>query len=193
MPRAKMGDRVLLHFTGRLANGAVFESSRDAGDGEWQNFRGRGVAFAPVEILIGAGAMLPAFEEALVGLEPGQQTTFTIPCDRAFGPRREDRVLVFGQDEVTPAQHHLQLFRLAEGRRHPNHFKPTVGSFVEVLGQDGAIVRARVRALTAEEITLDSNHPLAGQDLTFEVQLVDIVGSAAVTRSDGEEGRAVPA
>jgi peptidylprolyl isomerase len=175
MAKAKRGDRVKLHFTGRLADGRVFESTLDAGDGEWQNFRGRAVAFAPMELVIGAGEMLPAFEESLVGLEPGQEVTFTIPSARAFGPRREECVTVVSRADLTPAQQHLQTFRVAEGRRHPNGFDPKVGDVLQVTAPDGAMVPARVRALGEDTITLDANHPLAGQDLVFEVRLEGIV------------------
>ncbi|HUJ26435.1 MAG TPA: FKBP-type peptidyl-prolyl cis-trans isomerase [Myxococcales bacterium] len=177
MAKATLGDTVQLHFTGRLADGTVFESSRDAGDGEWQNFRGRAVSFAPISVKLGFGEMLPAFEEAVVGLEPGQRATFTVPCERAFGPRRDDLVHVMPRSDLVPGQAHQQVFRMAEGRRHPNHFKPTVGGFVDLAGPDGTTVRALVRDLSRDSITLDTNHPLAGKDLTFEVELVAIAGA----------------
>lgn len=174
MAKTKLGDIVQLHFTGRLRDGTVFESSQDAGDGEWQNFRGNGVSFAPLRVELGKGDMLPAFEEEVVGLEPGERKTFTIPCERAFGPRREDCVHVLPREELIPGEPHQQVYRMAEGRRRANYFKPKVGGFVEVIGPGGDMVRARVRELDAKSITLDTNHPLAGQDLIFDVQLVSI-------------------
>ncbi len=175
MAKAKRGDRVKLHYTGRLTDGREFDSTEHGGDGEWTNFRGRGVAFAPMELVIGSGKMFAPFEEALVGMEPGQQATITIPADRAYGPRREDWVTTIPRDEIVPGENHTQNFRVAEGRRHPNLFKPKVGGFVEVQAPDGSFATARVRALTEDSITLDANHPLAGQDLVYEIKLVEIV------------------
>jgi peptidylprolyl isomerase len=178
MANVRMGDRVLLHFEGRLTDGRVFESTQDAGDGEWKNFRGHGVAFAPLELLVGGGAMLPAFEEALVGLEPGAQTTIEVPMAKAFGPRREELVMVVPREEITPAEQHEQTFRVAEGRSRTNQFNPKPGDVVEVLGPDGAVLAAHVKVVTHEVLTLDANHPLAGHDLVFGVKLVGIVPRA---------------
>jgi len=176
MARAKRGDRVQLHYTGRLADGREFDSSEHAGDGEWTNFRGRGVAFAPVELVIGEGRLFPAVEEALVGLEPGGRARVEVAAAQAYGPRSEALVTTFPREEVAPGDGHQQPFRAAEGRRRTNAFQPKVGDIVDVEGADGVVGSARVRALTEEAITLDANHPLAGQDLVYDVRLVKILG-----------------
>jgi peptidylprolyl isomerase len=175
MAMAKMGDRIRLHYTGKLTDGTVFDSSENAGDEVFRNFRGRGVAFGPMELVIGAGEMLPAFEDALVGLEPGQQKTFTIPADRAFGVRQRGLVTIVGHDEIAPRELGIASFRVAEGRHRPNVFDPKIGDVLELTGPDGTLVPARVAAMTDESITLDSNHPLAGRDLVFDVRLIGIV------------------
>lgn len=175
MAKAKRGDKVQVHYTGRLADGREFDTTLHAGDGEWNNFRGRGVAFAPAVLVIGEGKLFPAVEEALVGLEPGQKARVELTAAQAFGPRIEELVTELRRDELAPGEAHQQAFRVAEGRRRTNAFQPKVGDVIDVEGLDGSVNSARVRALTEETITLDANHPLAGQDLVYELQLVKIL------------------
>jgi peptidylprolyl isomerase len=179
MARAQRGDTVRLHYTGRLTDGTVFDSTENAGTVRWDDFKGNGVAFGPAQLVIGAGEMPPDFEEALVGLEPGQQVTVAIPPERAFGPRDEGRVSVVPIDDFTPSELGLDRFRVAEGRHRPNKFNPKVGDVWEVTGQDGAQVRVRVVAKSDETITLDANHPLAGCDVAFDIRLVEILPRSA--------------
>jgi peptidylprolyl isomerase len=174
MTKATRGDKVRVHYTGRLTDGTVFDSSENAGDEVFRNFRGQGVAFAPLELVIGEGELPPQVEEALVGLEPGQGATVHIPCAEGFGPHHRERVMVLSHDEIMPREAGLETFRVAEGKQRPNNFNPKVGDVLEVSGPDGALVPARVVALTDSTITLDANHPLAGRDLVFEVRLVGI-------------------
>ena len=174
MAKAKRGDTVQLHYTGRLKDGTVFDSTQDAGNKVWEGFKGKGVSFSPTPFVIGAGQMPPDFEDALVGLEPGQQVTVSIPAARAFGERNEARVTVLPIDDFTPKELGLERFRVAEGRHRPNNFTPKVGDVWEVAGTDGTSAHARIVAMTEETITFDANHPLAGHDLIFDIQLVEI-------------------
>jgi peptidylprolyl isomerase len=175
MTKAKRGDRVKLHYVGRLTDGTVFESTQDAGAKVWEGFRGKGVSFAPAELVIGSGQMPPDFEDALVGLEPGEEVTVTIPAARAFGERDERRIMVVPAADFAPREAALERFRVAEGRHRINTFDPKVGDVWEVTGADGSTIHARVVALSDESITLDANHPLAGHDLVFTSQLVEIL------------------
>jgi peptidylprolyl isomerase len=179
MTTAKRGDRVRLHYTGKLKDGTVFDSTQHASEEIFRNFNGRGVAFQPTELVIGSGDMPAEFEEALVGLEPGQARSFTIPAERAFGPRDPALVVTVERDEIAPREQGIESFRVAEGRHRPNLFNPRVGDVVEVKNPDGRIFPARVVALGEETITLDSNHPLAGWDLHFDVQLVSVAPGSA--------------
>jgi peptidylprolyl isomerase len=178
MANAKRGDTVRLHYTGRFSDGTVFDSTEHAGKSHWDNFKGQGVSFEPARLVIGASEMPPDFEEALVGLVPGQTVTVTIPAERAFGLRDEDRVAVLPIDDFTPRELGLERFRVAEGRHRPNKFDPKVGDVWEVQAPDGSVVNVRVVAKTEDQITLDGNHPLAGQDLMFDIRLVEIVEAA---------------
>jgi len=175
MVKARRGDRVKLHYTGKLADGTVFDSTKDAGSAKWGNFKGRGVAFEPAQLIIGSGEMPPDFEEALIGLEPGDQVTVKIPSERAFGARDEERVQVIPIDDFTPRELGLERFRVAEGRHRPNKFEPKVGDIWEVTTPDGSSLNTRIVDKTDETITLDANHPLAGHDLVFEIRLVAVL------------------
>ncbi|HEV2734611.1 MAG TPA: FKBP-type peptidyl-prolyl cis-trans isomerase, partial [Longimicrobiaceae bacterium] len=84
MAQAKSGDTVRVHYTGRLEDGSVFDSSE-----------GR----EPLEFVLGAQQVIPGFEEAVDGLSPGEERTVSIPADRAYGPRREEMGLVVGRDQ----------------------------------------------------------------------------------------------
>lgn len=84
MAQAKSGDTVRVHYTGRLDDGSVFDSSE-----------GR----EPLEFVLGAQQVIPGFEEAVDGLSPGEGRTVDIPADRAYGPRREEMVLTVGLDQ----------------------------------------------------------------------------------------------
>jgi peptidylprolyl isomerase len=175
MAKAKRGDTVKLHYTGILSDGTVFDSTEDAGAQVWRGFYGKGVSFGPAELVIGSGEMPPDFEEALIGLEPGEQVRVNVPSGRAFGERDEERVVVLPIEDFTPRELGLERFRVAEGRHRPNNFNPNIGDVWDVTTADGSPARVRVVAKTDDTITLDANHPLAGHDLVFDIRLVEIV------------------
>lgn len=141
MAQAKSGDTVRVHYTGRLEDGSVFDSSR-----------GR----EPLEFVLGAQQVIPGFEEAVDGLSPGEARTVSIPVERAYGPRREEMVLVVGRDQF------------------PDDIVPEVGQQLQ-MSQDGQVAIVTITGVSDAEITMDANHPLAGKDLTFDVELVEIV------------------
>ena len=142
MVQAQLGDRVTVHYTGRLADGTIFETSRQR---------------APLEFTLGGGDILPGVEQAVMGMAAGESKTITIPAAHAYGPHQPERVL-----EV--ARHHL-----------PRDLHPEVGQHLHMQRQDGGTLEVVVTALTEGHITLDANHPLAGHDLTFDLQLVEIL------------------
>jgi len=142
MARAKYGDTVKVHYTGRLDDGTVFDTSAN-GD--------------PLQFTIGSGQIIPGFEQAVVGMNPGESKTVKIPAEDAYGQRREDLII-----EVEKSQ-------LPEG------LKPEVGLQLQSRQPDGRIVVLTIADMTESHVTLDANHPLAGKDLTFEIQLVEII------------------
>lgn len=141
MAHPRSGDRVKVHYTGRFADGRVFDSSR-----------GR----EPLELIVGEGQVIPGFENAVTRLQQGEEATVTIPAEEAYGQRREELMI-----SVDRAQ-------------FPPHIEPSVGQRLQVRQDDGEVAVLTVTDVSAGEVTLDANHPLAGEDLTFELELVDI-------------------
>lgn len=142
MPQAKNGDTVKIHYTGKLDDGNVFDSSMDRD---------------PLEFKIGENQVIDGFEEAVVGMSPNENKTTTIPSDKAYGEYRDDMVL-----EVEKSQ-------------FPDDIDPKVGQQLELRQENGQRVVVTVTGISDSGVTLDANHPLAGKDLTFEIQLVEIV------------------
>jgi peptidylprolyl isomerase len=142
MTQAKKGDTVNVHYTGKLEDGTVFDSSVDR---------------KPMQFTISEGRILPGFEKGVIGMKPGDTKTVNIPADKAYGPHRKDLVLVVDKSKI------------------PSHLKPEVGQQLKLNQPDGRAVPIRVTDIAQSKVTLDANHPLAGKDLTFEIELVEIV------------------
>jgi len=141
MAQAKNGDSVRVHYMGKLQDGTIFDSST-----------GRD----PLQFTIGAGQVIPGFEQAVVGMNPGESKTINIPSDEAYGPHHKERVFEVGRQEI-PADLGLE-----------------VGQQLQVRYADGRTTVVLVTAMSESTVTLDANHPLAGKDLTFDIQLVEV-------------------
>lgn len=141
MQRAKSGDTVKVHYTGRLTDGNEFDSS--AGN-------------EPLAFTIGTGEVIPGFDVAVTGMAVGERKSVTIPADAAYGPIIPELVA------------EVALSDLPEG------VELTLGGQLEVTQDDGSVFLVIVTALDAERATLDANHPLAGKDLVFDLDLVEI-------------------
>ncbi len=135
------GTRVLVHYTGTLDDGTKFDSSRER---------------EPLEVVLGQGMVIPGFEKAIVGLEPGQSVTVTIPEEEAYGPHNEELVIRVPKDSF------------------PAEIKPTVGEQLILRSPDGNEILALIVDADEGEVTLDANPPLAGFALTFEIELVSV-------------------
>jgi peptidylprolyl isomerase len=141
MAHPRSGDTVKVHYTGRLRDGRVFDSSKQRG---------------PLELTVGKGEVIPKFEEALTTMEPGEERTVAIPAEQAYGPRRDD--LIVSVDRA----------------KFPEHIEPAVGQELQVRRDSGATAIVTVTEVSDEQVTLDTNHPLAGEDLTFDLELVEV-------------------
>ncbi len=108
----------------------------------------------PLEFTLGSGMVIPGFEAAVTGLAPGESVTTTIPI--AYGPYREEMVAAIEQENI------------------PADFELEVGQRLQMQVPDGEAMAVTVTDIQAGMVTLDGNHPLAGQDLTFELELVAI-------------------
>ena len=141
MPRAKEGDTVKIHYTGRLQDGSVFDSSSERD---------------PLQFNIGSGQVIPGFEEAVTGMTVGEKKTTLIPCAKAYGEKDASLIMVVARKHV------------------PAEIEPEVGQRLQVGSPSGQLLAVTVVEVSHENITLDANPPLAGEDLTFDIQLVEI-------------------
>ena len=122
------------------------------GDGkQFDSSRGR----APLAFTLGSGQVIPGFDVAVTGMRVGEKKTVRIPADQAYGQRQNELVI------------EMPLSRF------PDHIKPEVGQELEMARQ-GDRIHVVVREVTESTVVLDANHPLAGEDLTFELELVAI-------------------
>jgi peptidylprolyl isomerase len=110
----------------------------------------------PLEFTLGSGQVIVGFEEAVTGMGSGEKKQVTIPADKAYGQRNEEMVIQAPRDQVPP------------------DISPEVGQQLQMAGPGGETVIVRVVEITDEHVTLDANPPLAGKDLTFDIELVAI-------------------
>ncbi|MEN9934548.1 MAG: hypothetical protein RLZZ387_1127 [Chloroflexota bacterium] len=110
----------------------------------------------PLVFTLGTGQVIPGFEQAVLGLNQGETCKTTIPADQAYGSRQEDLTFEVGRDQLPPGM------------------SPSVGEQYQMRQPDGQMIVVTVSDVTPSEVTFDANHPLAGQDLTFELELVSI-------------------
>ena len=143
--QAETGDTVRVHYTGRLQNGEVFDTS--AGD-------------EPLEFTLGQGQMIRGFEQAVLGMQVGDNKTVTITVDEAYGPRRDDLILEVSRDEL------------------PDDLEPDVGMLLQSSQPDGSVIIFTITEVSDTTIKVDGNHPLAGLELTFDIELVEIIASS---------------
>jgi peptidylprolyl isomerase len=150
MVRAKAGDKVKVHYTGRLEDGTVFDSSTCVDEGGCECSSG------PLEFVVGEGSVIPGFDQAVVNLAPGECKTVTIPVAQAYGERNEEMVAVVNRTDL------------------PADLNPELGMQLEVTQEEGGSFSVLVTELNEQTVTLDANHPLAGRELTFDIQLLEI-------------------
>ena len=141
MTQAKNGDRVKVHYTGKLDDGTVFDSSVDR---------------EPLEFNIGEGQLIVDFEQAVIDMNPGESKTIKIPFDNAYGPHRDEMLIVVNRSQF------------------PESLEPKIDQQLQIRNQEGETTVAKVVDISGDNVTLDTNHPLAGKDLTFEIQLTEI-------------------
>ncbi|OHB28747.1 MAG: peptidylprolyl isomerase [Desulfuromonadaceae bacterium GWC2_58_13] len=142
MAEAKKGDSVKVFYTGRLEDGIVFDSS------EGQE---------PLEFTIGRKEVIPGFDQAMIGMQPGESKTVTLSAEDAYGSHRQEMVAEVARKDV------------------PEHIELVIGNYLELTKEDGETFSVLISDLTETTVTLDANHPLAGRELTFEINLLEIV------------------
>ncbi|MFN2287011.1 MAG: peptidylprolyl isomerase [Chromatocurvus sp.] len=110
----------------------------------------------PLEFALGAGAVIPGFEKAVEGMAVGESKSVTIDPDDAYGPR------------------HDQLVQQVPNTALPEDVEPAVGMQLQGQSPEGQVMNLTVTAIEDDAITVDANHPLAGEPLTFDIELVEI-------------------
>ncbi len=136
----KEGSKVKAHYTGRLTNNDVFDTSLTDGR-------------EPIEFVIGQGQLIPGFESGVLGLSTGDKKTIEIPADEAYGEYRDDLRLTVPRSNVP------------EGIE--------VGHSLQANVND-QIVQFMVRQVDENEVVVDANHPLAGQTLIFDIEILEV-------------------
>jgi peptidylprolyl isomerase len=142
MQAVKNGDKVRVHYHGRLTNGTTFDSSE-----------GRD----PLEFEVGAGMVIKGFDNGVMDMKVGEKKTLNIPVEEAYGPKNDELIMDFPKENI------------------PADLNPQVGMELQMSNPQGQVFPVKVAAISTEFITLDANHPLAGEPLIFDIELVEIV------------------
>jgi len=151
MAAVKYGASIKVHYTGRLANGEVFDSTLET---------------EPVGFRLGGGTVLPSFEKALLGMEANEKRSFKLSPEEAYGPRDESLRHTFNRSELDAG------------------FEPQIGQIIVVDMSDGQHMPGTILSFDAEKVEVDLNHPLAGHDLHYDVEVVEISEHAEKTVGD---------
>ena len=141
MEAVKRGDTVKVHYHGKLTDGTTFDSSE-----------GR----EPLSFVAGSGQVIMGFDNAVIGMEPGEKKTVHIPVMEAYGDRQENMVLSFPVSDF------------------PEGKTPEVGMEMQMSDNQGNIFAVVITEIKDDMMKLDANHPLAGMDLVFDLELVSI-------------------
>jgi len=142
MQKAIKGDKVRVHYTGTLDDGTVFDSSKNR---------------EPLEFTVGAGMVIPGFDNAVLELSVGESTKVHIEPKDAYGEKREDMIIHVPKTDLPP------------------HIQAEVGVKLQAPMENGQVAVLTITEVTDTDITLDANHELAGKALNFEIELVEIV------------------
>jgi peptidylprolyl isomerase len=145
MAQVKSGDKIKVHYHGKLTNGETFDSSA-----------GR----EPLEFEVGSGMVIKGFDEGVTGMAVGEKKTVSIPFDNAYGPKNPDMIIEMPKE------------------RFPKDLDIEVGMPLGMSDPEGQQFQVTIVEIKEEVVMLDANHPLAGQDLIFDLELVEIVGGS---------------
>jgi peptidylprolyl isomerase len=141
MAAAQIGDTVKIHYTGKMEDGEVFDTSKSR---------------EPIEFTIGSSTIIRGFQNGVIGMRTGETRTVTVPPEEGYGPRNEDLTVNVNKSELSP------------------NIDPQIGQCLRIPRKEGNDVVVTVTDMDEESVTLDSNHPLAGRTLTFDLELVAI-------------------
>jgi FKBP-type peptidyl-prolyl cis-trans isomerase 2 len=141
MDQVKNGDKVKVHYHGRLRNGETFDSSQ-----------GR----EPLEFTVGSGQVIKGFDQGVMGMQPGDKKTVEIAVGDAYGEKQQEMLIEFPKAQFPP------------------DMKPESGMQLMMNNGAGQSFQVTVAEVRDDSVILDANHPLAGEDLIFDLELVSI-------------------
>jgi peptidylprolyl isomerase len=133
------GNLVTVHYTGKLTDGNIFDSSQGK---------------EPIKFQIGSGQIIPGFENAIMGKNVGDKVTVNIPADQAYGEVREDLLVKVGKEQL------------------PGEVQ--VGQSLSAQAENGQEVNVVVTEINEDHVVIDGNHPLAGKELVFDIEVLEI-------------------
>jgi FKBP-type peptidyl-prolyl cis-trans isomerase 2 len=140
----KKGDKIKVDYTGTLDDGTVFDTSEGK---------------QPLEFTVGEGKIIKGFDNAVIGMEKGEEKEVKIESTDAYGDPNPDMLKKIPREKLPPEQ------------------EPKPGMVLALKTPDGRQFPAKIKEVTDTEITIDLNHPLAGKTLNFKIKVVDIVAS----------------
>lgn len=139
--QAQKGDTIKVHYTGKHANGDVFDSSKGKD---------------PLEFTLGQGSLISGFEQGVIGMTKGEKKHLHILPENGYGPYRPE------------------LVSIVKLTQFPPHITPSVGLQLELTAEDQYPIFVTITEMNDEEATLDANHPLAGKELFFDIEVIDL-------------------
>ncbi len=142
MAEVNDSDTVKVHYTGKLSDGTFFDTSKDR---------------EPLQFKIGGGLLSPCFEQAVIGMKPGESKTINMVADETHGSYSKDMVMAVERSQI------------------PEHLNFEQGQRLQSIQENGQTIRFTVTEVSDSKVTLDANHPLAGEDLNFDILLVEIL------------------
>jgi peptidylprolyl isomerase len=141
MAEIKQGDTVRIHYTGRLSDGSVFDTS-DGRD--------------PLEFAYGEGQVIAGLESGMEGMSVGDKRIIEVPADQAYGPVHDAARRAVPREDI------------------PEEVPLDLGTQVHAHNEEGQVMTLTIFEVTETHVVLDANHPLAGKDLTFDIELISI-------------------
>ena len=147
MQEVKDGDKVKVHYHGKLRSGETFDSSE-----------GR----EPLEFTVGGGQVIKGFDDGVKGMKVGDKKTVEIEVENAYGAKNEEMVVEFPKNQFPP------------------DLNPEVGMQLMMSNGNGQQFPVVIKEVREESVVLDANHPLAGQELIFDLELVEIANASRI-------------
>jgi len=141
MAQAKVGDTVKVFYIGRFEDGTIVDHSPGS---------------EPFKFKIGDGIMIQGFEEALVGMSPGDVKTVDIPASKAYGEWKDGMTMVFSRGRL-------------------KNLEPELGDILEITLPSGRKANMIVVEVTESRVVMDANHPLAGRNIVFDIEMAEVV------------------